>query len=392
MVGGGYTGLSAALHLAEAGFRVVLLEARQPGFGASGRNGGQVGTGQRREEEYLEARFGPAVARDLFQVAEAAKALVRDLVVRHGIDCDLRPGQIIAAAKPGHLDDLRRRADRLARDYGYPHQTVLSRAALADQVATDGYHGGVLDTGAFHLHPLNYALGLAAAARAAGASLHGDSRVLGWEGGDVVTVRTAAGQVRCRQLLLACNGYLEGLSPALAARILPINNYLLATAPLPRLGADLLRDEVYVHDTRFVLNYFRCSPDGRLIFGGGETYGRRFPPDLRAFVRRHLLKVFPQLAGTAITHAWGGTLAVTMSRLPHLGRLAPNVFFAQGFSGHGIAMGTQAGQLMAAAVAGTAAGFDLLASRPPAPFPGGALLRRPAAVLGMLWYALRDRL
>jgi gamma-glutamylputrescine oxidase len=394
VVGGGYTGLSAALHMAGAGFRVVLLEARQPGFGASGRNGGQVGTGQRREEEYLEARFGPAVARDLFRMAEDSKALVRSLITRHGIDCDLRPGQIIAAARPGHLDDLCRRAERLARDYDYPHQSVLTRSELRERVATDGYHGGILDTGAFHLHPLNYALGLAAAARTAGATLYGDSRVLGWDGdgGDRITVRTAAGQVRCRFLLLACNGYLEGLSPALAARILPINNYLLATEPLTRQGSHVLRDQVCVHDTRFVVNYFRPTPDGRLVFGGGETYGRGFPSDLRSFVRRHLLKVFPQLDRVVITHAWGGTLAITMSRLPHLGRLAPNVFFAQGFSGHGIAMGTLAGQLMAEAVAGTAGRFDLLAGRPPTPFPGGALLRRPAAVLGMLWYALRDRL
>jgi gamma-glutamylputrescine oxidase len=199
--------------------------------------------------------------------------------------------------------------------------------------------------------------------------------------------------VRARYLVLGCNGYLDGLEPRIADRIMPINNFLLATAPLGRDAARaLIREPVCVHDTWFVLNYFRMSADGRLIFGGGENYTRRFPADVAAFVRRHMLRVFPQLADVPIEHAWGGTLAITMNRLPHFGRLSPDVFFAQGYSGHGISTATFAGKLIAEAVAGTAERFDVFARLPPPPFPGGTLLRWPGLVLGMLWYALRDRL
>jgi gamma-glutamylputrescine oxidase len=395
VVGGGYTGLSAALHLAGRGYSVVVLEARRVGWGASGRNGGQLGTGQRREESELEARFGPATARELFRLAIAARDLVRDLVARHRIDCDLTPGQLLCAAKPEHLAGLAERAAKLARDYGYPHQQVLSRAELRQAVDSPLYHGGVRDTGAWHLHPLNYALGLARAAAEAGVRLHEQSAVTGYDlrgSGGPVRVRTPQGEVTARYLVLACNGYLGGLEPRIASRIMPINNFLVATAPLGDLAHRLIADRACVHDTLFVVNYFRLSPDGRLIFGGGENSTHRFPADLAAFVRRPLLRVFPQLAATALEHAWGGTLAITLNRLPHLGRLGPHVYFAHGYSGHGISTATLAGQLMAEAIAGTAERFDVFARLPPPPFPGGTLLRWPGQVLGMLWFALRDRL
>jgi len=392
VVGAGYTGLSAALHLAERGYSVVVLEGRRVGWGASGRNGGQLGTGQRKEEGELEDRFGQDVAHRLFQLGIAGRDLVKDLVRRHAIDCDLTPGQLLCAAKPGDMPDLESRAARLARDYGYPHQRVLSRLELRDIVDSPAYHGGVLDSGAAHLHPLNYALGLARACVAAGVRIHEHSRATGYSAGKPIVVRTGAGEVRARHLVLACNGYLESLEPRIADRIMPINNFLLATAPLGPSGRRLIADPACVHDTLFVVNYFRLSPDGRLIFGGGENYTRRFPSDLKAFVRRQMLRIFPQLAPVAIDYAWGGTLAITMNRLPHLGRLGPDVYFAQGYSGHGISTATLAGQLMAEAMAGTAERFDVFARLPPPSFPGGTLLRWPGQVLGMLWFALRDRL
>jgi gamma-glutamylputrescine oxidase len=393
VVGAGYTGLSTALHLAERGYSVVVLEARRVAWGASGRNGGQIGTGQRRGEEELEQRYGRAAARQLFDLAEEAKALVRSLVARHGIDCDLGRGQLLCAAKQGHVDELRRRAERLARDYAYPHQRFLSRPELGELLATTLYFGGALDADAAHLHPLNFALGLARACVAAGVTVCERSPVTGYTGNGPVMVSTPGGAVRARYLVLGCNGYLDGLEPRIADRIMPINNFLLATAPLgPDAAQALIREPVCVHDTWFVLNYFRMSPDGRLIFGGGENYTRRFPADVPGFVRRHMLRVFPQLADVPIEHAWGGTLAITMNRLPHFGRLGPNVFFAQGYSGHGISTATLAGKLLAEAVAGTAERFDVFARLPPPPFPGGTLLRWPGLVLGMLWYALRDRL
>ncbi len=392
VVGAGYTGLSAALHLAERGYSVVVLEARRVGWGASGRNGGQLGTGQRREEDELEARFGPGGARQLFQLGIAGRDLVKDLVRRHAIDCDLTPGQLLCAAKPGDMPTLERRAAKLWKDYGYPHQRVLSGPEMRAIVDSPAYHGGVLDTDAAHLHPLNYALGLARACVAAGVRIHEHSGVTGYSGTGPILISTDRGAVRAANLVLACNGYLGSLEPRIADRIMPINNFLLATAPLGSPGKRLIADPACVHDTLFVVNYFRLSPDGRLIFGGGENYTRRFPADLKGFVRRQMLRIFPQLDNARIDYAWGGTLAITMNRLPHLGRLAPNVYFAQGYSGHGISTATLAGQLMAEAIAGTAERFDVFARLPPPPFPGGTLLRWPGQVLGMLWFALRDRL
>ncbi len=392
VVGAGYTGLSAALHLAERGYAVVLLEAARVGWGASGRNGGQVGTGQRRSEAELEQLFGATVARQLFDLGLEARALVRNLVERHGIACDLTPGQLLCAARPAHHLSLARRAARLAERYDYPHQRVLSREEMAAVVASPAYHGGVLDSDACHLHPLNYALGLARACRAAGVQIFEQSRVTGYTGTGPVQVRTAQGQVQARYLVLGCNGYLDRLEPRIAPRIMPINNFLLATRPLPDSGRAFIGTSACVHDTLFVVNYFRLSPDGRLIFGGGENYRRQFPSDLKAFVRRHLLRVFPQAADTPIEYAWGGTLAITMNRLPHLGRLGADLYFAQGYSGHGVSTATLAGRLMAEAIAGTAERFDVFARLPPPAFPGGTWLRWPGTVLGMLWYALRDRL
>lgn len=392
VVGAGYTGLSAALHLAGRGYSVVVLEARRVGWGASGRNGGQLGTGQRRDEDELEARFGRDDARRLFQLGIAARDLVTDLVGRHSIDCDLTPGQILCAAKPEHLRDLEQRAAKLARDYGYPHQRVLPAPALREIVDSPAYHGGVLDTGAAHLHPLNYALGLARACVQAGVRIHEQSAVTGYSGTGPIRVRTGQGEVRAGYLVLGCNGYLGRLEPRIADRIMPINNFLLATAPLGAAARRLIADRACIHDTLFVVNYFRLSPDGRLVFGGGENYTRSFPADLKGFVRRQMLRIFPQLAPVPIDYAWGGTLAITMNRLPHLGRLARDVYFAQGYSGHGVSTATLAGQLMAEAVAGTAERFDVFARLPPPAFPGGTLLRWPGQVLGMLWFALRDRL
>ena len=391
VIGAGYTGLSAALHLAERGHSVVVLEARRVGWGASGRNGGQMGTGQRRDEEELEHFFGADVARQLFGLGLAGRELVFDLVERHRIDCDLAPGQILCAAKPSHFDDLKRRAERLARYYGYQQQRPLSAAELRGLVDSPAYHGGVVDIGAAHLHPLNYALGLARACVNAGVRIHEQSAVTRYDGSGPVVAHTSHGEVRADRLILACNGYLGGLEPRIAPRIMPINNFMLATEPLGS-APTVMTGTACAHDTLFIVNYFRLSPDGRLIFGGGESYRQAIPHDLHGLVRRHMLRIFPQLVSVAIDQAWSGTLAITMNRLPHLGRISRDVYFAQGYSGHGISTATLAGALMAEAIAGTAERFDVFARLPPREFPGGTLLRHPAQILGMLWFALRDRL
>jgi gamma-glutamylputrescine oxidase len=393
VIGGGYTGLSAALHLAEAGFSVRLLEANRIGWGASGRNGGQLCTGQRKDQQTLEAMVGPEHARRLWELAEAAKALVRDLVRRHAIACDLKPGMMTVAHKPGLTAELHAGAEYLARTYGYDQLTPLSVAEVRERLGSRRYYGGVLDQGAGHLHPLNYALGLARGARAAGAVLHEETEARAIAGGARPQVATSRGTVRCRFVVVACNGYLGRLAPRLAGAIMPINNYIVATAPLGEdVARSLIRDDVAVADTKFVISYFRLSADRRLLFGGGETYRRSFPADIMAFVRPHLLRVFPQLAAIPLDYGWGGTLAITLNRMPNFGRTDGNVFHALGYSGHGIAIATLAGQLIAEAAAGTMQRFDVLATVPQPRFPGGVLLRWPALVAGMLWYSLRDRL
>lgn len=393
VIGGGYTGLSTALHLAEQNYDVVLLEADRLGWGASGRNGGQLGSGQRESQEDVEQMVGKEDARRLWEMAEHAKATVKERIRRHDIRCDLKPGLLHAAHKPTHAKWLASDADMLRTRYQYEHIRSVSREEMADMLGTTVYHGGSLDTDAGHLHPLNYALGLAGAAREAGARLFEDSRVITYDRAAPTTVRTSSGVVKARYLVLACNGYLDTLEPRISSRIMPINNFILATQPLTEERAHtLIRDDVAVADTKFVIDYYRLSADKRLLFGGGENYTRRFPADLKSFVRKYMLRVYPQLSDTRIDYAWGGTLAVTLKRMPHFGRLKPNVFFAHGFSGHGVAMATLAGKLLAEAVSGTVERFDVFTRLPTPRFPGGTLLRWPGLVVGMLYYSLRDRL
>ncbi len=393
VIGGGYAGLSAALHMAEAGLDVVLLEASRVGFGASGRNGGQVGTGQRLDQDQLERMVGKVRARTLWDMALEAVDLVRALIARHGIACDWADGIIHADHRARFVPHSHAYAEKLARDYGYDLIRPLDRDEIRDLVGSEDYHGGLLDMGGGHLHPLNYALGLARAARDAGVRLFETSRVTEIAPGTPVTVRTAQATIRAPHVVIAANGYLGGLEPRIARHVMPINNFIVATEPLsPEAARALIRDNHAVADSRFVINYFRLSADRRLLFGGGESYGWRFPRDIRAKVRKPLLQVFPQLADTPLTHAWGGTLGITMTRMPHFARPAPGVLSVGGFSGHGVALATLAGRLAAEAVQGQASGFDLMASVPTPAFPGGALLRWPLLVLAMTWFSLRDRL
>lgn len=391
IVGAGYTGLSAALHLAQRGFKVVVLEAHRVGFGASGRNGGQLGSGQRLDQPDLERMVGPATARTLWDLAEEAKATARQLIDTHKIDCDYRPGIVHACRSASELDHAKATADHLRERYGYNQIDTLDRAALRSILPSDAFAGGDIDHGAGHLHPLNYAIGLAHAACAAGVTLHELSLVHEVRPGERPVIRTESGQVECDHAILACNGYLGRLDAQVAARVMPINNFIVATEPLGPRAAEVLAQDVAVADTRFVVNYWRLSRDGRLLFGGGESYGYRFPDIVRT-VRKPMLKIYPGLADVKIDYSWGGTLAITMNRMPCFARPATNVLSASGYSGHGVAMATLAGKLMAEAVAGQAERFDVMASIPTPRFPGGAGLRTPILTLAMTWYALRDRL
>nr|WP_170475843.1 FAD-binding oxidoreductase [Ruegeria arenilitoris] len=392
VIGGGYTGLSAALHLAEAGYDVVLLEAHRVGFGASGRNGGQLGSAQRMDQEDLENLVGESDAAKLWHLAEDAKELVKSLIKKHKIDCDLKPGIAALGFSDSERRDLHDHAAHLSGKYGYDQIELLDADAGHALCPSPTYKGGYLDMGAAHLHPLNYALGLAQAAARAGARIHEETEVQNISEGSRVVVQSETGQIKADNVILACNGYLGNLNHRVASRVMPINNFIAATEPLGADTQKVLMRDVAVADTKFVVNYFRLSADGRLLFGGGESYGYRFPNDIAGKVRKPMTEIFPHLHDVRIEYAWGGTLAITMRRMPYLTRLADNILSASGYSGHGVGTATHAGQLMALAIQGQAEGFDTMARVPTLPFPGGPALRSPLLVLAMTWYAMRDRL
>jgi len=390
VVGGGCTGLSAALHAVERGLSVVLLEGGRIGWGASGRNGGQMIPGLRKGAVGLVNAFGRERARALFDLSLEARELVLGLISRHAIDCDLKlTGHLAAAVKPYDLRRMEAEAESLATVMNYPHAVLVGVREVRDIVRAD-YHGGLMDRMGGHLHPLNYTLGLARAARAAGVKLHENSPATGLEIGSGARVSTARGAVKARHAVLAGDALLEGLLPRASNRIMPVANYLVATEPLGDPSA-LIPSDAAISDSRFVVNYYRLTADGRLLFGGGERHTRRPPDDIAAFVRPHMEAVFPQIVGAPIANAWGGLVSITTTRMPHIGMQGP-VFFAHGYSGMGVLLSTLGGKLLAEAMTGERARFDLFASIEPPPFPGGVALRGPLHILGMLWYAMRDRL
>ncbi len=391
VVGAGYTGLSTALHLAEAGFSVVVVEAQRVGFGASGRNGGQVGSGQRLDQDDLERMVGRSRARALWDMGQDAKALVKGRIAQHNMPVTFHPGVGLACRTVAEVDHARVYAERLARDYGYAQIDSYDRAAFRGIVGSDAYQGGEVDRGAGHLHPLNFAIGLAKAALAAGVRIFEGSEVTRVDHGAKPVVHTVGGRVTCAHVVLAGNGYLGGLEPKVSARVMPINNFILATEPLGDVAKALLSENIAVADSKFVVNYWRLSEDNRLLFGGGESYGYRFP-DIIKTVTKPMLEVYPGLRDARIDYAWGGTLAITTNRMPAYIRVSDNILAASSCSGHGIALSTLSGKILAECIAGQAAGFDLMANLPQMKFPGGATLRWPLLVAAMTWYSLRDRL
>ena len=394
VVGAGLAGISAALHLAERGYDVRVLEAHRIGWGASGRSGAQALPGVAAGQDRLRALLGEPHARRIWDLSVEGLSLLRTLVVRHAIDCDLVDGQIHVALKPRQQRELAQWATELTDSYGYDSVHLLDRAEVRGEVDSERYIAGMLDTNAAHLQPLKYLRGLAAAALRAGAGIHERSRVLRLERreGEPLLV-TAAGTLRCRQVVLAGNAWLADTAPRLARRIMPVNTFIVATEPLGEARAiSLLPHNRAVTDLNWVLDYFRRSSDHRLLFGGRVNYSGLERADQGEATRRRMLRVFPQLAGTRITHAWGGYVDITMNRAPDFGRLEPDVYYLQGFSGHGMALTGLAGALVAEAIAGTNERFDVFARIPHREFPGGTLLRRPLLTLAMLWYRLRDLL
>lgn len=392
IVGAGYTGLSSALFLLEHGFRVTVLEAAKVGFGASGRNGGQIVNSYSRDIDVIERSAPPKAAALMAQMAFEGGRIIRERIARYRIACDLKDGSIFAAFTDKQMRHLETQKALWER-HGHTQLELLDRQAIRRCVASEGYIGGLLDRSGGHIHPLNLALGEAAAVESLGGRIHEQSPVIRIERGSPLRLHTPHGQVRARFAIVAGNAYLGNLLPELAAKSMPCGSQVIATEPLDEASARaLLPGDHCVEDCNYLLDYFRLSADRRLIYGGGVTYGARDPSDIASIIRPKMLRTFPQLQDTRIDFAWTGNFLLTLSRLPQVGRLGDNLYYSQGCSGHGVTYTHLAGKVLAEALRGQAERFDAFASLPHYPFPGGRLLRVPLTALGACYYQLRDRL
>lgn len=392
VIGAGYTGLSTALFLAESGFKVVVLEAARVGFGASGRNGGQIVNSYSRDLDTIEKQAGTREAQLIGSMAFEGGRIIRDRVARYGIDCDLKSGGIFAALNPRQMKHLEAQ-QALWKRYGYEQLELLDRNAIRGEVASDRYLGGMLDHGGGHIHPLNLALGEAAALESLGGVIYEQSPAVRIERGASPLVHTPDGQVTARFVVVAGNAYLGGLVPELAAKSMPCGSQVIATEPLGEECAhNLLPNDHCVEDCNYLLDYFRLSADKRLIYGGGVVYGARDPADVMALIRPKMLKTFPHLTDVKIDFAWTGNFLLTLSRLPQVGRIGSNIYYSQGCSGHGVTYTHLAGKIIAEALRGQAERFDAFASLRHYPFPGGQRFSAPLSALGAAYYDLRDRL
>lgn len=393
VVGAGYSGLSTALHLAEKGHKVTVVEGARIGWGASGRNGGQIVNGLNASLETIERRYGGDTARFVAGLVLEGGEIIRDRVKTYDIKCDLKQGNVFAALTGKHLRDLDARR-KLWQSYGMTNQAMLTRDQMREHVASDVYVGGMIDHMGGHMHPLNLALGEAAAFESLGGTIFEMSAVTSV---DTQTpkpiVKTKDGTIVCKTLVLCGNAYLGHVVPTLTPRVMPVSSQVMATKPLGEKQArELMPSDVCIEDARYILDYFRMSSDHRLLFGGGTVYGGADPKNIRAKLWKNLNKVFPQLAGTEIDYAWSGNFALSFSRVPQMGRIGTNTYFAHGYSGHGVTGSHTFGRILSEAINGDLGRFDVFAGLPWIPFPGGRLFSVPYSVVGSWWYTARDKL
>lgn len=392
VIGAGYTGLSTALFLAEHGFKVVVLEAAKVGFGASGRNGGQIVNSYSRDLDTIEKQASPREAELIGAMAFEGGRIIRDRITRYAIDCDLKEGGIFAALTTRQMKHLEAQ-QQLWQRYGHDQLEPLDRSDIRHEIGSERYLGGLLDRSGGHIHPLNLALGEAAAIESLGGVIYEQSPAIRIERSMSPVVHTVAGQVTAKFVVVAGNAYLGGLVPELAAKSMPCGSQVIATEPLDaELAQQLLPSDYCVEDCNYLLDYFRLSADKRLIYGGGVVYGAHDPADVKSLIRPKMLKTFPQLHDVKIDFAWTGNFLLTLSRLPQVGRLGDNIYYSQGCSGHGVTYTHLAGKIIAEALRGQAERFDAFASLRHYPFPGGQQFSAPLSALGAVYYSLRDRL
>ncbi|PWG63096.1 NAD(P)/FAD-dependent oxidoreductase [Spiribacter halobius] len=392
VVGAGFSGLATALHLAERGYRVVVLEAQRIAWGASGRNGGQLVNGYSRDLDVIERRYGRDAADALGGMAFEGGGIIREWIDRYGIDCDYREGGVAAALNRRQLAELEAMVPGWER-HGHSGLELLDERTIRDHVNTDLYVGGLLDRWGGHVHPLNLALGEAAAIEGLGGRLFEDSPVVRVTGGERPEVLTGQGAVRADHIVLCGNAYLGATVPALRDKVMPVSTQVIATEPLGEATVRrLMPSGACVEDCNYMLDYYRMTADHRLLFGGGTVYGGREPGDIAARLRPHVRRTFPELGDVRFDYAWSGNFALTLTRIPHLGRLPDGVWFTHGYSGHGVTTTHLAGRLLAEAIDGETERFEAFARLRNIPFPGGRLLRVPLTAMGAWYYQLRDRL
>jgi gamma-glutamylputrescine oxidase len=392
VIGAGYTGLSSALFLAEAGYSVTVLEAAKVGFGASGRNGGQLVNSYSRDVDVIEERYGEKSAEVLGSMIFEGADIIRQRIQHYDIQCDYRPGGIFAALNNKQLKGLaeqKRNWERL----GNNNLKMLDKAQIDREVGTKNYIGGLLDMQGGHIHPLNLALGEASAIVGLEGKIFEQSAAVEITYGEPNVVRTAKGVVRAKYLLIAGNAYLQqDLDPRVTRKSMPCGSQIVVTEQLPeQLARSLIANKHCVEDCNYLLDYFRLTGDNRLLYGGGVVYGAREPDDIEQLIRPKILKTFPQLKDVKIDYRWTGNFLLTMSRMPQFGRIEKNAYYMQGYSGHGVTCSHLAGKLIAEMIRGDAERFNAFASLPHMPMIGGRTFQAPLTAMGAAYYALRDR-
>ena len=392
IVGAGYTGLSTAISLLENGFKVSIVEAAKVGFGASGRNGGQIVNSYSRDIDVIERSVGAKQAKLLGDMAFEGARIIRERIAKYNIQCDLKDGGVFAANTPKHMKHLESQK-KLWERYGHTQLELMDAKRIREVVDSDVYVGGMLDMSGGHIHPLNLALGEAAAVESLGGVIYEQSPAIRIDRGANPVVHTPNGRIKAKFVVVAGNAYLGNLIPELSAKSMPCGTQVITTEPLSaELAKSLLPQDYCVEDCNYLLDYYRLTSDKRLIFGGGVVYGARDPANIEAIIRPKMLKAFPQLKDVKIDYAWTGNFLLTLSRLPQVGRLGDNIYYSQGCSGHGVTYTHLAGRVLAEALRGQAERFDAFADLPHYPFPGGRLFQVPFSALGAWYYTLRDKL